>query len=135
MKPITAKEFLTLEQRDFENGAVRNEIYETLKDREHLLEERPLPDTSWEKSKLTMEEAKTMIAGLSNTIAELQKQAPPELPEITEAWAAKKAKEIWQLIKDGQDEDLSDPVQDLHFLGLSLDIVDSIINDLRPKKK
>jgi len=59
----------------------------------------------------------------------------PELPEITEEWAGKKAKEIQQLIKDGQDEDLSDPVTDLHYLGLSLDIVDSIINDLRPKNK
>jgi len=59
----------------------------------------------------------------------------PELPVITEEWAAGKAKQIWQLIKDGQDEDLNDPVTDLHYLGLSLDIVDSIISELRPKNK
>lgn len=60
---------------------------------------------------------------------------PEELPEITEEWIGKKAKEIWQLIKDGQDEDLSDPVTDLHYLGLAIDIVDSIIEYLRPKNK
>jgi hypothetical protein len=132
MKPITAKEFLTLEIRDFENGACRDEIYEALKEREKLL---PLPDTSWEKSLLTREEAKTMIASLSNTIAELEKQKAKELPEITETWAHVKAKEIFWLIKNGQDEDLTDPALALHYLALATDIVTSIINDLRPKNK
>lgn len=57
-----------------------------------------------------------------------------QLPEITEAWTDAKAKEIKALIVNAQDEDLSDPVMSLHYLGLSLDIVTSIINDLRPRK-
>ncbi len=56
-----------------------------------------------------------------------------ELPEITEAWTDAKAKEIKALVKDARDEDLDDPVTSLHYLGLSLDIVTSIINDLRPR--
>ncbi len=51
----------------------------------------------------------------------------PELPKITEEWAGKKALAILTLIKQGQDEDLEDPALSLHYLGLSLDIVDSII--------
>lgn len=39
-----------------------------------------LPNTSWEKSQITMEEAKTMIASLSNEIAKLEKKKP----EVTE---------------------------------------------------
>ena len=70
---------------------------------------------------------------MKDTIKTLEKMLQ-ELPEITEEWSAGKAKKIWQLVKDAQGEDLSDPALNLHYLGLSLDIVDSIISDLRPKK-
>ncbi len=70
---------------------------------------------------------------LRDTIKTLEKMLE-ELPETTEAWAGAKAKQIRVLIEDARDEDLDDPVTSLHYLGLSLDIVTSIINDLRPKK-
>ncbi len=65
----------------------------------------------------------------------LRDAKPSELSEITEAWTDTKAKEIKALIEQAQDEDLSDPWMSLHYLGLSLDIVTSIIDDLRPDKR
>ena len=56
-----------------------------------------------------------------------------ELPEITDAWTGKKAKEIKALIEQAQDEDLEDPATSLHYLGLSLDIVTSILDELALK--
>ncbi len=77
-----------------------------------------------------------LMVQLVDQIERLKKdQPPPEVPEIKYEWAGKKAREILDLIKQAQDEDLTDPVMDLHFLGLSLDIVTSIIDDLRPKNK
>ncbi len=70
---------------------------------------------------------------MRDTVKTLEKMLE-ELPEITEAWTDAKAKQIKTLIKDAQDEDLDDAVTSLHYLGLSLDIVTSIIDDLRPKK-
>ncbi len=70
---------------------------------------------------------------MKDTIKTLEKMLE-ELPEITDEWTDAKAKEIKALIKGAQDEDLDDAVTSLHYLGLSLDIVTSIINDLRPKK-
>ncbi len=66
---------------------------------------------------------------MKDTIKTLEKMLE-KLPEITEEWAGQKAKKIWDLIKQAQDEDLSDPALDLHYLGLSLDIVDSILEEL-----
>ena len=77
---------------------------------------------------------KKHIKNIEERCAELIQQKA-ELPEITEAWADAKAKQIRVLIEDARDEDLDDPVTSLHYLGLSLDIVTSIINDLRPRKK
>ena len=56
-----------------------------------LIKKESLPNTSWEKSQITMEEAKTMIASLSNTIAELKKQKPKE---VTEEWVKEMAVDI-----------------------------------------
>ena len=94
---------------------------DTIKTLEKMLEERPTVDEFFEIKVAEYER------GLKDAKAS-------ELPEITEAWTDAKAKEIKALVKDAQDEDLSDPVTSLHYLGLSLDIVTSIINDLRPKK-
>ena len=71
---------------------------------------------------------------MKDTIKTLEKMLE-EVPEITDEWTAMQSKKICELIKDAQEEDLSDPVTGLHYLGLSLDIVTSIIDDLRPKNK
>lgn len=70
---------------------------------------------------------------MKDTIKALEKLT--ELPEITEAWTEAKAKEIKALIEDAQDEDLSDPVTSLHYLGLCVDITTSIIEELGLKIK
>ncbi len=91
-----------------------------------------------EKRGLTIGEIVSKYPGsvgkLVEEIERMKKNLAQELPEITDEWAGKKALKILTLIKQAQDKDLEDPYLNLHYLGLSLDIVDSIINDLRPKK-
>ncbi len=107
MKPITAKTFEGLNLWEFESKSVRDSIHIALIDREETISQQ----------KRGLRDAKLV-----------------ELPKITDVWTDGKAKEIKALIEQAQDEDFSDPVTSLHYLGLSLDIVTSIIDDLRPKE-
>lgn len=62
-----------------------------------------------------------------------REQLIKELPEITEGWTVGKAKEILDMIKQAQDEDLGGEVQTLHWLGLCMDFITSIIDELALK--
>ena len=68
-------------------AGMSEQAYQQIKE---IIQNEPLPNTSWEKSQITMKEAKTMIASLSNEIARLGKKKPG----ITDEWIDEKAKEI-----------------------------------------
>ena len=73
MIPMTAKEFLTLSSRDFENGAVQDAIWVALKEREKLIEEKP---------KVTREEIFDFHNNLVTIVEEYDEIGLNELSEI-----------------------------------------------------
>lgn len=52
MDAMTAKDFLTLGKRDYENGAVTDAIYAALKEREKLIEGLPEITEDWVEEKV-----------------------------------------------------------------------------------
>lgn len=104
---------------------------------EEIRRRRPKPTPPPpEKRGLTVDEiiakypmsVRILMVQLVEQIERLEKKV--DLIEITEVWAEAKAKEIRDLIKQAQDEDLSDPALDLHYFALCVDLVTAIIEEL-----